>query len=119
MKTSMKGYLLIFLAILFSLAGVYLMNVNLKGYSIFSVSVALVLLFMGITYIFGNLIGSSASTVEVKCFMSECQNKTLLHFNDTHIQNKVQDVMKEVWSNPKNTVDEKESYFNQSRLERE
>jgi hypothetical protein len=45
-------------------------------------------------YIFGNLIGSSASTVEVKCFMSECQNKTLLHFNDTHIQNKVQDVIK-------------------------
>lgn len=54
MKTSMKGIILIVLAILFSLAGIYLMNTNLKGYSIFSVSVALVLLFMGITYIIDN-----------------------------------------------------------------
>ena len=45
-------------------------------------------------YIFGNLIASSASTVEVKCFMSECENKTMLHFNDSNIQNKVQDVIK-------------------------
>ena len=45
-------------------------------------------------YIFGSLIGSSASTVEVKCFMSECQNKTNLHFNDTKIQNQIQDVIK-------------------------
>ena len=44
-------------------------------------------------YIFGNLIGSSASTVEVKCFMSECKNQTLLHFNDTKIKNQVQDVI--------------------------
>ena len=48
------------------------------------------------TYIFGNLIGSSASTVEVKCFMSECQNKTMLHFNDTHIKNQVQDVIRAI-----------------------
>lgn len=54
MKTSMKGIILIVLAIGFSIAGVYLMNTNLKGYSIFSVSVALVLLFMGITYIIDN-----------------------------------------------------------------
>jgi len=47
-------------------------------------------------YIFGNLIGSSASTVEVKCFMSECQNKTMLHFNDTHIKNQVQDVIRAI-----------------------
>lgn len=54
MKTSMKGIILIVLAIGFSIAGVYLMNTNLKGYSIFSVSVALVLLFMGITYVIDN-----------------------------------------------------------------
>ena len=54
MKTSMKGIILIVLAIGFSIAGVYLMNTNLKGYSIFSVSVALVLLFMGVTYIIDN-----------------------------------------------------------------
>lgn len=54
MKTSMKGIILVFLAILFSLAGIYLMNVNLKGYSIFAISVSLVLLFMGITYIIDN-----------------------------------------------------------------
>ena len=54
MKNNMKGIILVILAIGFSLAGVYLMNSNLKGYSIFSVSVALVLLFMGITYIIDN-----------------------------------------------------------------
>ena len=47
-------------------------------------------------YIFGNLIGSSASTVEVKCFMSECQNRTMLHFNDSHIKDQVQDVIKAI-----------------------
>ena len=45
-------------------------------------------------YIFGNLISSSASTVEVKCFMSECKNKTYLHFNDSNVKDKVQEVIK-------------------------
>ena len=54
MKSSIKGILLVILAVLFSLAGIYLMNTELKGYSIFSVSVAVVLLFMGITYIIDN-----------------------------------------------------------------
>ena len=47
-------------------------------------------------YIFGNLIGSSASTVEVKCFMSNCNNLTMLHFNDSHIKDQVQDVIKAI-----------------------
>ena len=32
-------------------------------------------------YIFGKLITASAKTVEIKCFMSECQNKTYLKYN--------------------------------------
>ena len=47
-------------------------------------------------YIFGNLIGSSASTVEVKCFMSNCNNLTMLHFNDSNIKEQVQDVIKAI-----------------------
>jgi len=48
------------------------------------------------TYIFGNLIGSSASTVEVKCFMSGCENRTMLHFNDSKIKDQVQDVIRAI-----------------------
>lgn len=54
MKISIKGIIFIVLAIIFSLAGIYLMNTDLKGYSVFSVSVSLVLLFMGITYVIDN-----------------------------------------------------------------
>lgn len=54
MKVSIKGIIFIILAIAFSLAGIYLMNTDLKGYSIFSISVSLVLLFMGITYVIDN-----------------------------------------------------------------
>jgi hypothetical protein len=32
-------------------------------------------------YIFGKLITASAKTVEIKCFMSECQNQTHLEYN--------------------------------------
>lgn len=62
-------------------------------------------------YIFGNLIGSSASTVEVKCFMSECKNQTLLHFNDTKIKNQVQDVIKGI-----SLFDEVKNFYNEKYL---
>jgi len=32
-------------------------------------------------YIFGKLITASSKTVEIKCFMSECQNQTVLKYN--------------------------------------
>ena len=60
-------------------------------------------------YIFGNLIGSSASTVEVKCFMSGCQNKTMLHFNDSKIKDQVQDIIRAIplYDGVKNFYNEK------------
>ena len=60
-------------------------------------------------YIFGNLIGSSASTVEVKCFMSGCQNKTMLHFNDSKIKDQVQDIIRaiQLYDGVKNFYNEK------------
>ena len=62
-------------------------------------------------YIFGNLIGSSASTVEVKCFMSECKNRTLLHFNDTKIKDQVQEVIKGI-----SLFDEVKNFYNEKYL---
>ena len=48
------------------------------------------------TYILGNLITSSASTVDVKCFMSECQKRSNLVFDDTKIKDEIQEVIKAI-----------------------
>ena len=54
MKVSVRGIILIVIAIVFGLGGVYLLNTDLKGYSILCVAIALVSLFIGITFIIDN-----------------------------------------------------------------
>ena len=45
-------------------------------------------------YIFGKLITASSKTVEIKCFMSECQNKTYLEYNNLVNMDLIQEVIK-------------------------
>ena len=54
MQISLKGVIFIILSIVFGIAGIYLISINLKGYAIFSVSVAVVLILMGVTLIIEN-----------------------------------------------------------------
>ena len=60
-------------------------------------------------HIFGELISSSASTVEVKCFMSYCQNTTNLNYSDLVDMGKIQEVIKGIttFSEVKNFYNEK------------
>ena len=45
-------------------------------------------------YIYGKLISSSTSTIEIKCFMSECKNKTEMDYSGLVDMDKIQDVIK-------------------------
>ena len=60
-------------------------------------------------HIFGELISSSASTVEVKCYMSECGNTTTLSYSDLVNMDIIQDVIKGIttFSEVKNFYNEK------------
>jgi len=60
-------------------------------------------------HIFGELISSSASTVEVKCFMSYCQNTKNLSYSDLVDMGKIQEVIKGIttFSEVKNFYNEK------------
>jgi hypothetical protein len=60
-------------------------------------------------HIFGELISSSASTVEVKCFMSYCQNTKILNYSDLVDMGKIQEVIKGIttFSEVKNFYNEK------------
>ena len=60
-------------------------------------------------HIFGELISSSASTVEVKCFMSYCQNSSILNYSDLVDMDKIQEVIKGIttFSEVKNFYNEK------------
>ena len=60
-------------------------------------------------HIFGELISSSASTVEVKCFMSECKNSTILNYSDLVNMDIIQDVIRGIttFSQVKNFYNEK------------
>ena len=60
-------------------------------------------------HIFGELIKSSASTVEVKCFMSYCQNSSALYYSDLVDMDKIQQVIKGIgtFSEVKNFYNEK------------
>ena len=60
-------------------------------------------------HIFGELISSSASTVEVKCYMSECGNTTTLSYSDLVNMDIIQDVIRGIttFSEVKNFYNEK------------
>ena len=45
-------------------------------------------------YIFSKLIISSSSTIEIKCFLSDCQNKKLLNFSSLDKYDNIQEVIK-------------------------
>ena len=63
------------------------------------------------TYILGNLISSSAKTVDVKCFMSECDNTTTLVFDDSKIKSQIQEVIKAIA-----LFDEVKTFYNEKYL---
>ena len=62
-------------------------------------------------HIFGELISSSASTVEVKCFMSKCNNTKVLSYSDLVDMNKIQDVIKGI-----TTFKEVKDFYNEKFL---
>jgi hypothetical protein len=62
-------------------------------------------------HIFGELIRSSASTVEVKCFMSYCKNSTTLSYSDLVNMDIIQDVIKGI-----STFNEVKDFYNEKFL---
>ena len=62
-------------------------------------------------HIFGELISSSASTVEVKCFMSKCENTTILSYSDLVDMGKIQEVIKGI-----TTFKEVKDFYNEKFL---
>ena len=62
-------------------------------------------------HIFGELISSSASTVEVKCKMSGCQNKTALLYSNLVNMGLIQQVIKGI-----TTFDEVKNFYNEKFL---
>ena len=62
-------------------------------------------------HIFGELISSSASTVEVKCFMSKCQNTSSLSYSDLVDMGKIQEVIKGI-----TTFKEVKDFYNEKFL---
>ena len=62
-------------------------------------------------HIFGELIKSSASTVEVKCFMSDCKNETDLSYSELVDMDKIQQVIKGI-----TTFNEVKDFYNEKFL---
>jgi hypothetical protein len=62
-------------------------------------------------HIFGELIKSSASTVEVKCYMSNCQNSTPLYYDDLVNMDIIQEVIKGI-----TTFNEVKDFYNEKFL---
>ena len=62
-------------------------------------------------HIFGELIKSSASTIEVKCFMSSCENKYPLSYSKLVDMDKIQQVIKGI-----TTFDEVKNFYNEKFL---
>ena len=62
-------------------------------------------------HIFGELIKSSASTIEVKCFMSSCENKYPLSYSELVDMDKIQQVIKGI-----TTFDEVKNFYNEKFL---
>jgi hypothetical protein len=62
-------------------------------------------------HIFGELISSSASTVEVKCFMSNCQNSTHMDYSSLVDMGKIQEVIKGI-----TTFNEVKNFYNEKFL---
>ena len=62
-------------------------------------------------HIFGELIKSSASTVQVKCFMSSCRNLNNLYYDDLVNMDIIQDVIKGI-----TTFNEVKDFYNEKFL---
>ena len=62
-------------------------------------------------HIFGELIRSSASTVEVKCYMSNCSNTSTLSYSDLVNMDIIQDVIKGI-----TTFDDVKNFYNDKFL---
>ena len=62
-------------------------------------------------HIFGELISSSASTVEVKCYMSECGNTTTLSYSNLVNMDIIQEVIKGI-----TTFNEVKTFYNEKFL---
>ena len=62
-------------------------------------------------HIFGELISSSASTVEIKCFMSNCSNTIKMNYSDLVDMNKIQEVIKGI-----TTFNEVKNFYNEKFL---
>ena len=62
-------------------------------------------------HIFGELISSSASTVEVKCYMSNCSNTTVLSYSNLVNMNIIQEVIKGI-----TTFEEVKNFYNEKFL---
>ena len=45
-------------------------------------------------YIFSKLIIASSSTIEIKCFLSDCQNKKMLNYSSLNKYDSIQEVIK-------------------------